>query len=303
MRSPCRLAACGVLMLAATCVAATRAQDGQGLLPVPPLTARVTDTTGTLTAAQKAALEAKLEGFERTKGAQVAVLMVPTTQPEDIAQYSIRVAEAWKLGRAQPDDGALLLVAKDDRRLRIEVGYGLEGVLPDAIASRIIRETIAPRLQQGDYYGGIDAGVDRLLAVIRGEALPPPEDRWQGEGAKDRGAQLLPMLFFGVIAVSGILRAIFGRGLEDLGVVGQAEVVVRPQHDPLLAFDDHHGVFRLRDGLEVRIEPGGPDLVDLGIVTALVEQRDVWGRLCGHVASGGLNGPEGRPPSLCNRTI
>ena len=223
MRSPCRLAACGVLMLAATCVAATRAQDGQGLLPVPPLTARVTDTTGTLTAAQKAALEAKLEGFERTKGAQVAVLMVPTTQPEDIAQYSIRVAEAWKLGRAQPDDGALLLVAKDDRRLRIEVGYGLEGVLPDAIASRIIRETIAPRLQQGDYYGGIDAGVDRLLAVIRGEALPPPEDRWQGEGVKDRGAQLLPMLFFGLIAVSGILRAIFGRGLGSLlagGAVG-----------------------------------------------------------------------------------
>ncbi|MGE0583277.1 MAG: YgcG family protein [Steroidobacteraceae bacterium] len=218
-----RLAACGVLALLPAL--ATKA-SAQGELPVPPLTARVTDTTGTLSAAQKAALEAKLEVFEREKGAQVAVLMVATTQPEDIAQYSIRVVDAWKLGRAQPDDGALLLVAKDDRRLRIEVGYGLEGVLPDAIASRIIREAIVPRLQQGDYYGAIDAGVDRLLAVIRGEALPPPDARWQGEGAKNRGAQLLPMLFFGVLVASGVLRAIFGRGLGSLLTGGAVGVVV-----------------------------------------------------------------------------
>jgi uncharacterized protein len=210
---------------AAVAVGAARAQDA----PIPPLTAHVTDTSGTLSVAQVAALESKLAAFEREKGAQVAVLIVPTTQPEDIAQYSIRVVDAWKLGRAQPDDGALLLVAKDDRRLRIEVGYGLEGVLPDAIASRIIREVIAPRFRQNDYYGGIDAGVDRMLGVIRGEALPPPDERWQGGGAAGRGGQLLPMLFFGVLVASGILRAIFGRTLGSLltgGAVGGIAYVV-----------------------------------------------------------------------------
>lgn len=217
------LAARGALVLSLVPGLAAGVAGAQGLQPIPPLTARVTDTTGTLDAGQKAALEAKLAAFEREKGAQVAVLIVPTTQPEDIAQYSIRVVDAWKLGRAQPDDGALLLVAKDDRRLRIEVGYGLEGALPDAIASRIIRETITPRFRQDDYYGGIDAGVDRILGVIRGEALPPPDERWQGEGAPPRGLQILPMLFFGVLVASGVLRAIFGRTIGSLltgGVVG-----------------------------------------------------------------------------------
>ena len=217
-------AARGALALA--CVIAAGGAIAQDLQPVPPLTARVTDTTGTLTAEQKAALEAKLAAFEREKGAQVAVLMVPTTEPEDIAQYSIRVVDAWKLGRAQPDDGVLLLVAKDDRRLRIEVGYGLEGALPDAIASRIIREIITPRFRQNDYYGGIDAGVDRILGVIRGEALPPPDERWQGEGLAGRGVQLLPMLFFGVLIFSGILRAIFGRGFGSLLTGGAIGVIV-----------------------------------------------------------------------------
>ena len=217
------LAARGALVLSLVPGLAAGVAGAQGLQPIPPLTARVTDTTGTLDAGQKAALEVKLAAFEREKGAQVAVLIVPTTQPEDIAQYSIRVVDAWKLGRAQPDDGALLLVAKDDRRLRIEVGYGLEGALPDAIASRIIRETITPRFRQDDYYGGIDAGVDRILGVIRGEALPPPDERWQGEGAPPRGLQILPMLFFGVLVASGVLRAIFGRTIGSLltgGVVG-----------------------------------------------------------------------------------
>ncbi len=217
------LAARGALVLSLVPGLAAGVAGAQGLQPIPPLAARVTDTTGTLDAGQKAALEAKLAAFEREKGAQVAVLIVPTTQPEDIAQYSIRVVDAWKLGRAQPDDGALLLVAKDDRRLRIEVGYGLEGALPDAIASRIIRETITPRFRQDDYYGGIDAGVDRILGVIRGEALPPPDERWQGERAPPRGLQILPMLFFGVLVASGVLRAIFGRTIGSLltgGVVG-----------------------------------------------------------------------------------
>ena len=217
------LAARGAFVLSLVPGLAAGVAGAQGLQPIPPLTARATDTTGTLDAGQKAALEAKLAAFEREKGAQVAVLIVPTTQPEDIAQYSIRVVDAWKLGRAQPDDGALLLVAKDDRRLRIEVGYGLEGALPDAIASRIIRETITPRFRQDDYYGGIDAGVDRILGVIRGEALPPPDERWQGERAPPRGLQILPMLFFGVLVASGGLRAIFGRTIGSLltgGVVG-----------------------------------------------------------------------------------
>ncbi|MGD9599508.1 MAG: YgcG family protein [Steroidobacteraceae bacterium] len=206
-----------------------RAAPAQGLQAIPPLTARVTDTTGTLTDAERAALDAKLAAFERDKGAQVAVLVVPTTQPEDIAQYSIRVVDAWKLGRAQPDDGVLLLVAKDDRQLRIEVGYGLEGALPDAIASRIIRETIAPRFRGNDYYGGIDAGVDRILGVIRGEPLPPPDERWQGDGTAGRSVQLLPIFLFGVLFGSGILRAIFGRGLGSLltgGAIGVIAYVV-----------------------------------------------------------------------------
>ncbi|HEX6829605.1 MAG TPA: YgcG family protein, partial [Burkholderiales bacterium] len=149
-------------------------------VPVPPLQARVTDLTGTLTREQQAALERKLAAFEQKKGSQLAVLVVPTTRPETIEQYSIRVAEQWKLGRKGVDDGALLLVAKEDRELRIEVGYGLEGVLPDAIAKRIVSEVIVPRLRQGDLYGGIEAGVSRMISVIEGEPLPPPRPRDSG---------------------------------------------------------------------------------------------------------------------------
>ncbi len=153
---------------------------------VPPF-ARVTDLTATLSATQQAALSRRLAAFEAEKGSQVAVLMVPTTAPESIEQYALRVVEAWQLGRKDVDDGALLLVAKNDRRLRIEVGYGLEGVLPDAIAKRIIAETITPYLRNDDYYGGVHAGIEQMLSVIRGEPLPapaartPPTDRaWDG---------------------------------------------------------------------------------------------------------------------------
>lgn len=163
-------------------------------LAVPALQARVTDLSGTLDAAQVAALEAKLAAFEQRKGAQVAVLLVASTQPEAIEQYGIRVAGAWQLGRRGVDDGALLLVARDDRSLRIEVGYGLEGVLPDAIARRIIDEAIVPRFRDGDYYGGIDAGIDRMLAVIDGEPLPAPP-RQQAADAFDELMALLPLLF------------------------------------------------------------------------------------------------------------
>lgn len=190
---------------------------------VPPLEARVTDLASVLTSAQRSALEERLAAFEQKKGSQIAVLIVPTTQPETIEQYGIRVADRWKLGRKGVDDGAILIVALKDRAVRIEVGYGLEGALPDAIASRIIRETITPRFREGDYYGGIDAGLDRILGVIRGEALPPPDERWQGGDVASRGLDLLPVLLFAVLFFSGILRAIFGRGLGSLltgGAVG-----------------------------------------------------------------------------------
>src|ERR671919_338623 len=159
---------------------------------VPPLTARVTDLTGTLTREQQAGLERMLQEFEARKGSQLAVLLVPTTAPEAIEQFSLRVAEQWKVGRKKVDDGAILVVAKDDRAWRIEVGYGLEGVLNDATASRIIREVIVPRLREGDFYGGINAGLDRMMRLIDGEPLPEPARQTSsGEGAV---MHLLPVL-------------------------------------------------------------------------------------------------------------
>ena len=186
---------------------------------VPPLAARVTDLTGTLTAAQRTALEERLAAFEARKGSQIAVLMVPTTQPETIEQYGIRVAEQWKVGRKRVDDGAILLVALQDRAVRIEVGYGLEGVLPDAVARRIIDEDLVPRFRQGDVYGGIEAGVGRMIRVVEGEPLPPPRAR--GPAAND-GIDLQEWFVLGlmfVFVVGGVLRALFGRLLGS-GVVG-----------------------------------------------------------------------------------
>ncbi|ABC39192.1 TPM domain-containing protein [Burkholderia thailandensis] len=188
--------------------------------PVPPLAARVTDETGTLTAAERATLEQSLKDFEARKGSQIAVLIVPTTQPETIEQYSIRVVEQWKLGRANVDDGALLIVAKNDRTLRIEVGYGLEGVLTDATSHRIIDEIIVPGFRRGDFYGGISAGVGSMMRVIEGEPLPPPRARRGDEGGLGR---LLPLLFVMTIVAGGVLRAILGRLAGSVvtgGVVG-----------------------------------------------------------------------------------
>src|SRR5450432_1295213 len=140
---------------------------------VPALKSRVTDLTGTLTVEQTGALEQRLAAFEAKKGSQIAVLMLASTKPEEIEQFSIRVAEAWKIGRKGTDDGLILVIAKDDRRLRIEVGYGLEGAIPDAVAKRVISETITPRFKAGDYYGGVSAGVDQLIKLVDGEKLPP----------------------------------------------------------------------------------------------------------------------------------
>ncbi len=178
------------------------------MVAVPAYSQRVVDLTATLSPEQRNALENKLAAFESQKGSQIAVLIVPTTEPEDIAQYGIRVADAWKTGRAKEDDGVILLVAKNDRKLRLEVGRGLEGPIPDAIAKRIISETISPKFKAGDFYGGIDAGVTQLMSLIEGEALPAPEP------PKTRGSvdAFLPLLIGGVI-VGFVLSLFLGRPL------------------------------------------------------------------------------------------
>ena len=193
----------------------------QDLQPIPKLSARVTDLTGTLTAGQQNSLEQKLAAFEAAKGSQLAVLIVPTTEPEDVFQYSFRVAESWKLGRKEVggkrvDDGALLVIAKNDRKLFIQVGYGLEGVLTDAMCSRIISETLRPAFRQGNYYAGIDAALDQMIKLIQGESLPPPEERWRGARHGRGGGGALPFILFAVLAGSVVLRGIFGRTVGSL---------------------------------------------------------------------------------------
>jgi uncharacterized protein len=203
------LMAATALVVSAAMSAAFGVAAAQTLQPIPKLEARVTDVTGTLTAAQQAELEQKLADFEARKGAQIAVLLVPTTQPEEIEQYSIRVTDAWKLGRKKVDDGALLILAKDDHKLRIENGYGLEGVLTDAASNRIIEDTMVPLLRQGQYYAAIGAGVDQMMALIDGEQLPPPDRTWQHRGT--RNWNFLPFLLFAMVFGSSVLRSIFGR--------------------------------------------------------------------------------------------
>jgi uncharacterized protein len=202
--------------------------SAQGLQPIPSLERRVTDAADILSAEQEAALEEKLAAFEARKGAQIAVLAVTSTAPEEIEQYSIRVVDAWKLGRKGVDDGALLIIAVEDRRLRIEVGRGLEGVLTDLTSNRIIDETITPLFRAGDYAGGVNAGVDRMIAVVDGEPLPEPEQQWQGSeggGFED----IIGLVFVLAIVLSAILRKILGRILGAVttgGVLGALGLVV-----------------------------------------------------------------------------
>ena len=177
------------------------------MVEVPAFTARVVDLTQTLSESEQAALEAKLKRFEEIKGSQIAVLIVPTTQPDEIEQYSIRVVDEWKVGRKGVDDGLLLLIAKDDRKVRIEVGYGLEGAVTDLYTKRIISETIMPKFKQGDFAGGIDAAMSQLIGLVDGESLPAPSKKNVGASQLE---DLLPMLLFGGM-ISGIfLKGIFG---------------------------------------------------------------------------------------------
>jgi uncharacterized protein len=191
---------------------------------VPPLSGRVVDQTGTLSSGDIASLTQTLRDFEARKGSQVAVLIVPTTAPETIEQFSIRVAEAWKIGRKKIDDGAILVVAKDDRKLRIEVGYGLEGALNDVTAKRIIDEIITPNFRSGDFAGGISAGVDRIIRVIDGEKLPAPASAQRpNSGLLSHFDPSNPFVLFGIVILGAILRATLGRLIGAVatgGVVG-----------------------------------------------------------------------------------
>lgn len=188
---------------------------------IPPLTARVIDQTATLTAEQIATLEKTLQTFEARKGSQLAVLLVPTTAPEGIEQYALRVAEQWRLGRKGVDDGALLLIAKEDRAVRIEVGYGLEGALNDATSKRITNDIIVPFFKRGDFYGGITAGVERIIRVIDGEPLPEP-GRQSPAGGND-AQQYFPLILIAAFVVGNMLRGALGRmfgAVATGGIVG-----------------------------------------------------------------------------------
>jgi len=189
---------------------------------VPPLTGRIVDLTGTLSADEIARQSQRLKDLQTRKGSQVAVLIVPTTQPETIEQYSLRVAEAWKIGRRKIDDGALLVIAKNDHKLRIEVGYGLEGGLTDVTARRIIDEVIVPRFKAGDFEGGVAAGLTRMIGVIDGEPLPAPAP--EAEHAEiDAGALGFIFSPFGLLAyaaIAAIMRGLFGRLLGSTATAG-----------------------------------------------------------------------------------
>lgn len=178
-------------------------------IAIPPLKARVTDLTGTLSQTETAQLERQLAGFEAKKGSQIVVLIIPTTQPETIEQYSIRVVEAWKPGRKGVDDGVLLLIAKNDKTLRIETGYGLEGALPDALARRIINEVIVPRFRQGHFFAGLQAGIEQIINVIEGESLPEPVTN-HAAGANLILENVLPFLFIALV-LGRVLQTMFGR--------------------------------------------------------------------------------------------
>ncbi|CAL1241482.1 TPM domain-containing protein [Candidatus Methylocalor cossyra] len=212
-------------------------------VPVPPLERRVTDLTGTLAPRQRAELERRLAALEAERGSQVAVLLVPTTQPETIEQYAIRVVDAWQLGRRGIDDGVLVLLAQRDRAVRIEVGRGLEGAIPDAVAKRIVEEVMIPAFRQGDFYGGLSQGIDRIAGLIRGEPLPAPTRGERRGPVSEVGftgsvvggilaGQVLRFLFGalvgGLLAAlgAGLLALLFGLPLLMALVIGAMVLIV-----------------------------------------------------------------------------
>lgn len=219
LRSGARLGL--MLLMAALLLPVVWAQAG--LQPVPALTAHVMDGTGTLDAAQRSALETKLAAFEQSRGAQIVVLIVASTQPEDIADFTQRVGDSWKIGRKDIGDGLLIVVAKTDRKVRIASTKALEGAIPDLAAKQVIDTAITPRFRQGDYAGGLDAAAEQLMALVRGENLPEPE---QGSGPGGDGfdwTDLAVFLFVAVPIGGRLIAAILGRkagAIATGGVVG-----------------------------------------------------------------------------------
>ncbi|MES2664388.1 MAG: YgcG family protein [Pseudomonadota bacterium] len=196
--------------------------SAQAEVAIPALKTRVTDLTRTLEPFQIQALENKLQEFEKIKGSQLAIVILATTAPETIEQFAIRLADNWKLGREKVDDGALLIIAKNDRALRIEVGYGLEGAITDATSKRIIAEVITPYFKKNDFYGGITSGIDQIIAVIQGEPLPPPEISSETSNSSN---SYLPILFLIALICGAVLRTIFGRFFGSLFTGGILTVV------------------------------------------------------------------------------
>lgn len=194
--------------------------------PVPALKTRVTDTTATLSAAEEARIESKLREFEAQKGAQIAVLIVGTTQPEAIFDYAFRVGEAWKLGRKGVDDGVLFVIAKNDRKLQILTGPGIQGTLTDAMSKRIISEIVAPRFRAGDFAGGIEQGVDKIISVLQGEALPPPPAKKRVAASSSVSYDtFFIMAMVAAFVVGPLLRTLLGRFLGATatgGITGAA---------------------------------------------------------------------------------
>lgn len=208
------------LLGAAVCVCASLVM---AQVEVPPLTGPIVDQTATLSAEQLATLSQTLTALQARKGSQLAVLIVPSTAPEAIEPYALRVAEAWKLGRKKVDDGAILVIAKDDRAVRIEVGYGLEGPLNDATAKRIISETIAPRFKQQDYFGGIEAGVGQIIRVIDGEPLPAPSE--PANRANSDLTEHATFAFILAIAIGSVFRSMFGKLLGAVATGGVVALI------------------------------------------------------------------------------
>ena len=212
--------ALGIVLAAMLGTPSAQAQD---VLPLPALTARVIDQTGTLSAAQAQALETKLAAVEAQRGSQIVVLMIPSTAPEDIAVYAQRLGEAWKIGRREIGDGLLIVVAKNDRRVRIEVAKGLEGAVPDLAAKRIISEQISPAFKAGDYAGGLNLAIDKLSARIAGEGLAEPSAGAKGGALGGFDLQDLAIfLFVGVPIIGAVLTGLFGRKLGSLLTGGAA---------------------------------------------------------------------------------
>ena len=200
----------------------------QNVQPIPPLTAHVVDQTGTLDAIQLKGLEDKLMAFEQAKGTQIAVLMVPSTLPEDDASYANRVGNAWKIGRRGVGDGVLIVVAKDDHKVRVEVAKTLEGAIPDLAAKRVIDEVMLPKFRSGDFAGGLQAGVDQLIARINGEKLPEPAQRNAHARQASAGfdwVDLAVFFFIGVPVAGAMLRGVFGRALGSVATSAGAGVL------------------------------------------------------------------------------